>query len=169
MDCMFIFSPLTPISSTEFYLGFQKWLPKWLTNGFTTAAGKPVKNALLIRYISALLDHRARHEHNVRLQYVKGHAGHEGNEGADALAGQGAKMPEAEERNWEELEEALRAKETTCSWKEIEAVDIEVVDISDGELEVGWVYVQEDAEGLVDEDKLLNELDVSHSHYRSIL
>jgi hypothetical protein len=94
-------------SSTEFYLGFKSWLPKWLKNGFTTAAGKHVKNAPLIRYLSALLNDRVRNGHEVRLQYIQGH---EGNEGADRLAGQGAEMPEVEERGWQELEKALRAK-----------------------------------------------------------
>jgi len=123
---------------------FKSWLPKWLTNGFTATSGNPVKNAPLIRYISALLDDRARNGHKVRLQHIKGHAGHEGNEGADYLAGRGAEMPEEMERDWKALKKALRAKESLQ--------EIEVVDISDGDLEV---Y----AECLVDDDQLLNDLD----------
>lgn len=92
-----------------------------------------MKNAPLIRYISALLDDHARHGRKVRLQYIKGHAGHEGNEGADMLAGQGAEMPEVEERDWQELATALRAKEIPQPREEI----VEFLDISDSELEVG--------------------------------
>jgi hypothetical protein len=65
----------------------------------------------------------------VRFQYIKGHAGHEGNEGADALAGRGAQMPEEEERNWQELEMNIPRRRKAN----------EVVYISDEELEVGRV------------------------------
>ncbi|KAI0746188.1 ribonuclease H-like domain-containing protein [Earliella scabrosa] len=39
---------------------FREWMPKWLRNGFKSSTGQPVKNAPLIRYLSALLDLRAR-------------------------------------------------------------------------------------------------------------
>ena len=41
-------------------LGFREWMPKWIRNSFKTSTGEPVKNAPLIRYLSALLDQRAR-------------------------------------------------------------------------------------------------------------
>ena len=41
-------------------LGFREWMPKWIRNNFKTSTGEPVKNAPLIRYLSALLDQRAR-------------------------------------------------------------------------------------------------------------
>lgn len=95
-------------------------MPKWLKNNFRTASGEPVKNASLIRYLSALLDLRAREGQKVaalaslqtsriyallqvHLQYIKGHAGHEGNEGADQQANLGATMPLEPERDWEAL------------------------------------------------------------------
>lgn len=95
-------------------------MPKWLKNNFKTASGEPVKNAPLIRYLSALLDLRAREGQKVtastlpqlcrvytpfqiHLQYIKGHAGHEGNEGADRQANIGATMPLEPERDWEAL------------------------------------------------------------------
>ena len=46
--------------------GFREWMPKWLKSGFIASNGKPVKNAPLIRYLSALLDQRAREGQKVR-------------------------------------------------------------------------------------------------------
>ncbi|KAI0958123.1 hypothetical protein AcW1_006296 [Taiwanofungus camphoratus] len=83
---------------------FRSWLPKWIATGFKSASGQPVKNAALIRYLSALLDERGRQGQKVHLQYVRGHVGEEGNEGADRLANMGALRPEAPERDWEALE-----------------------------------------------------------------
>jgi len=86
---------------------FRQWMPKWSRNGFRTADGQPVKNQPVIRYLSALLDVRARVGQKVELKYVKGHVGIEGNEGADMLANRGAVMPEEPERDWEALQDAL--------------------------------------------------------------
>ena len=41
-------------------------MPKWLKSGFIASNGKPVKNAPLIRYLSALLDQRAREGQKAR-------------------------------------------------------------------------------------------------------
>ena len=41
-------------------------MPKWLRNGFKSSTGQPVKNAPLIRYLSSLLDLRAREGQKVR-------------------------------------------------------------------------------------------------------
>ncbi|KAI0646029.1 ribonuclease H-like domain-containing protein [Trametes meyenii] len=93
---------------------FRHWMPKWLQNNFKTASGEPVKNASLIRYLSALLNERAREGQKIHLQYIKGHAGHEGNEGADRLANVGATMPEETERDWDALLSALVGGFNTC-------------------------------------------------------
>ena len=45
----------------------------------------------------------------MHLQYVKGHAGEEGNEGADYLANLGATMGELPENDWDALIETLDA------------------------------------------------------------
>jgi hypothetical protein len=45
----------------------------------------------------------------VRLQYVKGHSGEEGNEGADGLAGQGCMLKSLSERDWAAEEGTVRA------------------------------------------------------------
>jgi ribonuclease HI len=65
-------------------LGISKWIHGWKKNGWRTADKKPVKNAELWRELDAL---SARHE--IEWVWVKGHAGHPGNERADALANLG--------------------------------------------------------------------------------
>ncbi len=47
--------------------GFREWMPNWLRNNFKSSTGEPVKNAPLIRYLSALLDQRAREGQKVGL------------------------------------------------------------------------------------------------------
>jgi len=64
--------------------GITEWMKNWKRNGWRTAAKKPVKNADLWQ----LLDTEAQ-RHEVKWHWVKGHAGHPGNEAADALANQG--------------------------------------------------------------------------------
>ena len=56
----------------------------WKRRGWKTADNKPVKNDDLWRRLD-----EARSRHNVTWRWVKGHAGHELNERADALARQG--------------------------------------------------------------------------------
>lgn len=64
--------------------GITEWLAGWKAKGWRTAAKTPVKNEDLWR---ALDEARLRHE--VDWRWVKGHAGHELNERADALARRG--------------------------------------------------------------------------------
>jgi ribonuclease HI len=64
--------------------GITEWLPQWKRRGWKTADRKPVKNADLWVRLEAEI---ARHD--VRWHWVKGHAGHAGNERADALANRG--------------------------------------------------------------------------------
>jgi len=64
--------------------GITEWLAQWRRRGWKTADGKPVKN---IDLWQALEREAARH--TVRWHWVKGHAGHDGNERADALANRG--------------------------------------------------------------------------------
>jgi ribonuclease HI len=65
--------------------GLTKWLPGWLRNGWRTAAKQPVKNADLWQELVA-----AAAPHQIRWEWVKGHAGHPENERADALASDAA-------------------------------------------------------------------------------
>lgn len=64
--------------------GITKWIFNWKKRGWKTAAKKPVKNVDLWQALEAQC---ARHQ--VSWQWVKGHAGHPGNERADALANKG--------------------------------------------------------------------------------
>ena len=65
--------------------GINQWLAGWKKNGWKTASKQPVKNKDLWQ---ALDGECSRHE--VEWHWVKGHAGHAGNERADQLANRGA-------------------------------------------------------------------------------
>ncbi len=64
--------------------GIHEWIHGWKRRGWLTADKKPVKNDDLWRRLD-----EARARHNVDWRWVKGHAGHELNERADALARKG--------------------------------------------------------------------------------
>ncbi|OGA08423.1 MAG: ribonuclease HI [Betaproteobacteria bacterium RIFCSPHIGHO2_12_FULL_69_13] len=61
--------------------GISQWIGDWKRRGWRTAAKKPVKNEDLWRRLDELAA-----RHRVEWRWVKGHAGHDGNERADALA-----------------------------------------------------------------------------------
>ncbi len=61
--------------------GINQWIHGWKRNGWKTAAKKPVKNAELWQQLDEAVK-----RHHVNWHWVKGHAGDEGNERADALA-----------------------------------------------------------------------------------
>ena len=67
--------------------GVTKWMHGWKRNGWRTADKKPVKNAELWQELETQV---ARHE--VRWEWVKGHAGDPGNERADQLANLGVEQ-----------------------------------------------------------------------------
>ena len=64
--------------------GITTWIDNWKKNNWKNASKKDVKNkdlwVELDKYVS---------KHNVKWHWVKGHAGHEKNEIADALANKG--------------------------------------------------------------------------------
>ena len=64
--------------------GIHEWIHGWKKRGWLTADKKPVKNDDLWKRLD-----QARLRHEVDWRWVKGHAGHEFNERADALARQG--------------------------------------------------------------------------------
>ena len=61
--------------------GITIWIKKWKTNNWQTSGRKPVKNLDLWKRLENALN-----QHNVSWHWIKGHAGHPGNEEADLLA-----------------------------------------------------------------------------------
>ena len=66
-------------------LGISRWIHGWKKNGWKTSDKKPVKNADLWQALDEVAQ-----KHEIEWVWVKGHAGDEGNERADALANLGA-------------------------------------------------------------------------------
>ncbi len=64
--------------------GISQWIHDWKRRGWRTADKKPVKNADLWQRLEVLAE-----GHAIEWHWVKGHAGHDGNERADALANRG--------------------------------------------------------------------------------
>lgn len=64
--------------------GMTEWLVGWKAKNWRTASKKPVKNDDLWKTLDVLAN-----KHKIEWVWVKGHAGHEGNERADALANAG--------------------------------------------------------------------------------
>jgi ribonuclease HI len=64
--------------------GITEWLPNWKKRDWRTADNKPVKNADLWRKLDQLAA-----KHHIEWIWVRGHAGHDGNERADRLANRG--------------------------------------------------------------------------------
>jgi ribonuclease HI len=80
-------SKITVVTDSVYVMnGVTDWITGWKRNGWKTAAKKPVKNDDLWRRLD---EARARHE--VRWEWIKGHAGHPENERADELARAGMK------------------------------------------------------------------------------
>ncbi len=67
--------------------GITVWIHDWKKRGWKTADKKAVKNEDLWRQ----LDELAR-KHEIEWIWVRGHAGHDGNEYADMLANRGVEM-----------------------------------------------------------------------------
>ncbi len=64
--------------------GMTEWISGWKARQWRTADKKPVKNDDLWKALDALAS-----QHNIEWIWVKGHAGNDGNERADALANEG--------------------------------------------------------------------------------
>ena len=67
--------------------GIDSWIAGWKRKGWRTASGQPVKNVDLWKKLDELVS-----THDIDWQWVKGHAGEEGNEKADELANRGVQV-----------------------------------------------------------------------------
>lgn len=67
--------------------GITTWIHGWKKNGWKTSSKEPVKNADLWRALDL-----AAQRHAIEWHWVKGHAGHDGNERADQLANKGVEL-----------------------------------------------------------------------------
>jgi ribonuclease HI len=65
-------------------LGISTWIHQWKKRGWRTADKKPVKNDDLWKELDEVAA-----QHRIEWIWVKGHAGHDGNEKADELANRG--------------------------------------------------------------------------------
>lgn len=63
--------------------GITEWIIQWKRRAWRTAANKAVKNQDLWQRLD-----QQTHHHQISWHWVKGHAGHPGNEAADRLANQ---------------------------------------------------------------------------------
>ncbi|WP_028605216.1 ribonuclease HI [Ottowia thiooxydans] len=66
--------------------GITEWIHGWKAKGWRTSNKQPVKNVDLWQKLDAVVSTSG---HQINWHWVKGHAGHEGNERADALANRG--------------------------------------------------------------------------------
>ena len=67
--------------------GITEWIHAWKKRGWKTAGKQPVKNEDLWRQLDDLAC-----GHDIEWLWVKGHAGHDGNERADELANRGVEQ-----------------------------------------------------------------------------
>ena len=73
------------VTDSQYVLkGVTEWMAGWKKRGWKTAAKQPVKNVDLWQKLDLALG-----PHDVKWEWVKGHAGHPGNERADQLANRG--------------------------------------------------------------------------------
>lgn len=62
------------------------WVKGWVAKGWRKADKKPVNNLALVRAIYDEIEYKKSQGGSVRFEWVKGHAGHKGNEICDTLA-----------------------------------------------------------------------------------
>ncbi|XNM69850.1 ribonuclease HI [Escherichia coli] len=83
--------PCTVVLSTDSQYvrqGITQWIHNWKKRGWKTADKKPVKNVDLWKRLDTALG-----KHEIRWEWVKGHAGHPENERCDQLARTAANSP----------------------------------------------------------------------------
>jgi len=76
--------------------GITSWIHNWKKRGWKTADKKPVKNVDLWKRLDAALG-----QHEIKWEWVKGHAGHPENERCDELARAAASNPTHEDAGYQ--------------------------------------------------------------------
>ena len=76
--------------------GITQWIHNWKKRGWKTADKKPVKNVDLWQRLDAALG-----QHQIKWEWVKGHAGHPENERCDELARAAAMNPTLEDTGYQ--------------------------------------------------------------------
>ncbi|KAG7099875.1 hypothetical protein E1B28_001677 [Marasmius oreades] len=124
------------------------WVKNWnrFGNPWRKTNGHPVLNSELISYAYTLIECRKMLGQTVKLVYVKGHAGSEGNEAADKLANQGCTLKDKKMRDWAAKEKKYK-KDAEKTRLEVESgasylrregsVRIDVIGTSQEERELG--------------------------------
>ena len=83
--------PLRVLCDSQYVINsITKWMKGWKKKGWKKSDGKPVLNVELMKALDAAMQGR-----DVTFEWVKGHAGHELNEAADARANAAAKAFQA--------------------------------------------------------------------------
>ncbi|MEB3211606.1 MAG: ribonuclease HI [Leptolyngbyaceae bacterium] len=79
-------TPVTLYTDSQYVKnGITKWISGWKKKDWKTATGKPVVNIDLWEQLDAL-HHQVKRQLSLTWEYVRGHAGDEGNERCDAIA-----------------------------------------------------------------------------------
>lgn len=81
------------------------WFINWRRNNWTTSSGKPVENKDLVEPILEKIEEREGLKVKTLFEWVKGHSQHAGNEAADQLAVNGARMEHSTAAKEQEAEE----------------------------------------------------------------
>ena len=76
--------------------GITQWIHNWKKRGWKTADKKPVKNVDLWKRLDVALG-----QHEIKWEWVKGHAGHPENERCDELARAAASNPAHEDTGYQ--------------------------------------------------------------------
>ena len=97
--------------------GITEWIEGWKKRGWKTASKKPVANQDLWQQLDTLCQQR-----DVDWHWVKGHAGHAGNEKADELANLGV-TSSSEDFDTANLQDAAKKKDQIVSKDEPSIID----------------------------------------------
>lgn len=76
-------APIVYSDSSYAVNSFTKWLEGWKARGWLKSNNKPVENLSFIKLYDIIKNEQKK---EIDLRYIKGHAGHMGNELADQLA-----------------------------------------------------------------------------------